>query len=489
MKRPILLAALLASCAAAPADLPSEVVKKYPHLKHADFHTGRYKMKTSRPEQVHIAYAGQNAAGYPSGMNVGWTYDTETSCVVHYGTDAKKIQTSAPGASKTYIKDGGYHYNVDIVELTPLAKYFYQVECDATFSDNFTFTTAANAKTLPGPFHMNVFGDMGYLGSAERPVKDVPGLKKHWSAVPSRTTQQKKFEAGETDMMWIVGDIGYADDAFGGNVVGGLYEKCFNGYMNWMENITANVPLMTLPGNHESECHSPECIVDRDMGESLKNFSAYNARFNMPSKVSGGVSSMWYSFNVGPVHFVSINTETDFVGAAEEFRGDGEAFPAGGFGAFGEYTKWLEADLKQALADKRAGKYNFIVVGGHRPCCHPAELHTFFNDYEVDLYVSGHVHSYARSYEKCEKPACHSDKKSTYPTTHVYAGGAGNDETDIITTGPVANGTAEVYKTGELSTAWLTIENDTALHWRLISSNGDNRVLDDWWVNARNITN
>jgi len=48
-------------------------------------------------------------------------------------------------------------------------------------------------------------------------------------------------------------------------------------------------------GNHESECHDPACVVNpRKLGLPLSNFTAYNARWKMPSQESGGVASMWY---------------------------------------------------------------------------------------------------------------------------------------------------------------------------------------------------
>lgn len=41
----------------------------------------------------------------------------------------------------------------------------------------------------------------------------------------------------------------------------------------------------------------------------------------MPSPESKGTLNMHYSFNYGPVHFVSIDTETGYPGAAEEVSG------------------------------------------------------------------------------------------------------------------------------------------------------------------------
>ena len=50
------------------------------------------------------------------------------------------------------------------------------------------------------------------------------------------------------------------------------------------------MPYMTCPGNHEWHY----------------NFSNYKARFNMPGDEN---NNMFFSFDIGPVHFVSISTE------------------------------------------------------------------------------------------------------------------------------------------------------------------------------------
>jgi hypothetical protein len=159
------------------------------------------------------------------------------------------------------------------------------------------------------------------------------------------------------------------------------------------------------------------------VGLSLNNFSAYNARFAMPSAESGGVSSMWYSYDWGPVHFTSINTETDFSGAGEETTGDSnfKFLPAGGFAPQGEYMAWVEADLAKASSDPNV---KWIIAGGHRPFEDLPEenadqLVALFLKYNVSMYFAGHGHTYNRHYA--------SDWGDN--AVHIMAGAAGSDET------------------------------------------------------------
>jgi hypothetical protein len=198
------------------------------------------------------------------------------------------------------------------------------------------------------------------------------------------------------------------------------YENAYDGYMNWVQNVSATIPFHVSPGNHESECHSPYCILNLDsVGLHLNNFSAFNARWHMPSQESGGVLNMWYSWNYGGVHFVSIDTSTDFPGAPEGETGDsGFSFlPAGHFAPNGTYMNWLAADLAAAAADPTV---LWIIAGGHRPYqdFNSQAVGDLFAQYNVDMYFAGHGHSYAR----------YDTSAWNNVTTFVMVGGAGCDE-------------------------------------------------------------
>lgn len=125
------------------------------------------------------------------------------------------------------------------------------------------------------------------------------------------------------------------------------------------------------------------------------------------------------------MHFVSINTETDFDGAAENEKGDSGIFPAGHFAPEGEYLSWLEADLLKASQDPNV---HWIFAGGHRPFTsfNSTQVDALFIKYNVSLYFAGHSHSYSR-YDASAHGGV---------TTHITVGGAGCDEMLYATDNP-----------------------------------------------------
>jgi hypothetical protein len=396
-------------------------------------------------------------------------------------------------------------------------------------ASNDQWSQAFEFRTLDdGSFAFSVFGDMGYLGSVERPMEiKIGGLVGNWSADGTRRTLEKLTSKREIDFVWHVGDISYADDAFGHDILGFNYEEVYNGWMNWMQNVTSALPYMVAPGNHESECHSPNCVIDIFRGEGLRNFSAYNARWRMPSDVSGGRASMWYSFNVGPVHFISMNSETDFPGAEETKTGDSHIpwLKAGNFGEDGEYLRWLESDLKAAAADRAAGRRPWIFAGGHRPFTEVKGngVMELFAKYGVDLYLAGHAHSYARSAPMVngtvEAAAVISDTHyhNARGFVEVVAGGAGCEEMSFravdpksaacdgqggealaagvrvpsiqgevclipVRDGPVGNFmTAPVVTSQAIATGVVRVVNASAVQYRLIGSE-TGAIIDEFWL-------
>lgn len=273
--------------------------------------------------------------------------------------------------------------------------------------------------------------------------------------------------------------VGYADAAFAHGIATSRYEAAYDGFMRWIEPIASSIPYQVSPGNHESECHSPECLLHYEsQGRPLSNFSAFNARWAMPFRESGGTSNMWYSFELGPAHFVSVNTETDWEGAGEEHTGDSHIpfLPAGGFGRKGEYLAWLERDLAAADAARRGPEGRpWIIAGGHRPFREIERSHgALFRKYGVDAYFAGHTHSYLRQ----EHPlyngggsGCRGCRggRNDISMLEVIVGGAGCDEMQQAPRSDARGHGLHTFATGRYASGVLSLNRST-LHWRLVDA-------------------
>ena len=377
------------------------------------------------PHQVHLSLAGG------SDVRVAWFTLNASASTCTFGASPSSLNNSASGTSVQYLTDGGYHHVVKLAGLLPSSTVFYSCGSAGAASPTASFTTAPAVGTHT-PFRSIIYGDHGWLNSSVRAAMlPVGGLVSNWTASPVMELIQSLAPA--SSLIWVVGDIAYADDSFGhlDELLGFGYEKAYNGYMDsdWMGSVSSYLPVMVSPGNREpiapslhrppwthppapnraralpqfcspppsfladeSECHDPYCVLNEAVGQQLRNFSAYNARWAMPSAESGGVLSMWHSWTFGRVHFVAIDTET-CPGCGEEKTGDSHMpwFPAGGFAPAGAYEAWLAADLAAARAARANGTIDFIVAGGHRPFedFPSGNISALFKANSVDVYYAG----------------------------------------------------------------------------------------------------
>ena len=155
--------------------------------------------------------------------------------------------STANGTSVQYIKDltdnYGFHHVATMAPLTQSRQYEYQCGdgTPAGWSTQWNFTMPSS--DIDAPFSMSIFGDMGFLGSKERPmIIAIAGLKKDWSAVPTRQRLEALKNAGQINGVWHLGDIGYVDDSFAHTPIAFSYEKDYNSYINWLTNLSATMP-------------------------------------------------------------------------------------------------------------------------------------------------------------------------------------------------------------------------------------------------------
>ncbi|KAJ8602646.1 hypothetical protein CTAYLR_004117 [Chrysophaeum taylorii] len=345
--------------------------------------------------QVHLALAGRNRRA------VCWQTMDAAESVVRYGPS---LELTAYGSAVRYYES--YSHTVVLEDLAP-GVWRYQV---GNQSSNFTISSETP------PFKVAIIGDNGRKEYGGGQVIEMLGP--------------------QFDFVWHNGDIGYADDAFLHSVLEFGYEDAWNEYASQMD-WAPQIPWMVAPGNHEAECHSPACRVSWTRRESLRNFSAYQSRFRMPSEESGGSGNMWYSFEYGPLHIAVVNTETDYPDAPI----DSYLLGGGQYGGFcdsfgcGDWLEWLENDLKNVDRERTP----FILVGGHRPVYSVDEMNDdgtpsddaaalqaavedLFYKYGVDVYFCGHKHAYERTFP------VYKSVLTPNATVYVVEGAAGGDE-------------------------------------------------------------
>mmetsp|Transcript_48614 Transcript_48614/g.114123 ORF Transcript_48614/g.114123 Transcript_48614/m.114123 type:complete len:229 (+) Transcript_48614:554-1240(+) len=167
---------------------------------------------------------------------------------------------------------------------------------------------------------------------------------------------------------------------------------------------------MTAPGNEDH----------------AYNFSSYRNRVVMPTQEkSSDLAPWWYSFDYSVVHVVSMCTESSHDGGTGYWPGTVQ-------------YDWLEADLAKANANR--GERPWIVVMGHRPLyCSSNDyydcnmwgpkareaLEPLFQKYGVDLYLSGHVHSYERTFPVVNGTRTSQTYDKPKAPVHVMVGSGG----------------------------------------------------------------
>ena len=371
------------------------------------------------PSQVHIALAGKNNNGIANTMAISWSTINDTNQhLVKYGTESGDYTLVSTGYSKQYYKTF-HHHTVLSPSLKPNTRYYYIVgdENDG-FSKEFSFLSPQTTIDPNESFQFLVYGDLGV-----------------WYSHDTMSYIKKEVNTGEIDLIVHAGDIGYADDAFlhRGCMIKSCYESTWDKYMDLVEDWTSKIPYMTAPGNHEADCHDTDCLNDPIKQQKLSNFSAYNSRFRMPSKECGSNAlNMHYSFNYKNIHFIAIDSETGYPNAPLEHK---YYYPCGGFQ---EQLKWLENDL--IVANTNRDEQPWIFAYGHRPIYQgnntDVNLQIAIEDllykYNVDIYFTGHVHSYERTWPTYKGEVLSTDPKTAYinplSTIYLILGGAGNDE-------------------------------------------------------------
>ncbi|KAF2904536.1 hypothetical protein ILUMI_01637 [Ignelater luminosus] len=398
-----------------------------------------------QPEQVHLSF-GDNV----SEVVVTWSTINDTKeSIVEYGIGGMILR--AKGTSTLFV-DGGpnqhsqYIHRVTLPNLTPFSRYVYHCGSNFGWSPEFWFRSLSSDEDWSP--QLAIYGDMGNENAQ------------------SLARLQEETQRGLYDAILHVGDFAYDMDTDNGAVG--------DAFMRQIESIASYVPYMTCPGNHEERY----------------NFSNYRERFSMP----GGSESIMYSFDIGPLHIISISTEVYY-------------FMYYGIKSLVFQYEWLEEDLIKANLPENREKRPWIVVIGHRPmycsttdrddCTHYETitrvgipfLHVFgleklLYDYGVDVEIWAHEHAYERLWPIYDYQVYNGSYEEPYTNpgapVHFTTGSAGCKEgrDDFNITRPPWS----AYQSRDYGYTRLKAYNKTHLYFEQISDDKQGAVIDSFWI-------
>jgi hypothetical protein len=289
--------------------------------------------------------------GTPDSVIVRWRTDSTVTGRVRFGTDPANLTSFADtGATAT-------EHAVTLSGLAPDTRYFYSVgTTTATLAagPDQKFVTSPPAG-VSKPIRVWVIGDAGTGTSSQVAVRN---------AFTSYNGNR------ETDLWLVLGDNAYD--------LGSDAEYQVKHFAIYPALLKSAVSWYTL-GNH-------------DAGTGAAGAHPYHAMFSLPTMgQAGGAASgtkNYYSFNYGNVHFISLDSQ-------ETNRA-----------STGAMASWLTRDLQNNTLP-------WVIAFWHHPPyskgSHDSDTEInlvemrsnmlpILEQYGVDLVLSGHSHSYERSY-------------------------------------------------------------------------------------------
>ncbi|MGL6075268.1 MAG: fibronectin type III domain-containing protein [Fimbriiglobus sp.] len=236
----------------------------------------------------------------------------------------------------TDLGEAAYH-SVTLTGLTPEGQYLYRVGDGANWSEWFQFQTRSKSGK---PLRFVYFGD------AQNDIKE------HWS----RVVRGAYSDMPKADFLLHAGDLvnnGTNDSQWGE----------WHGAASW---INAMVPCVPIPGNHEYN------------GKPAGLTPHWRSQFTLPEDGPAALSETVYYYDIQGVRMVMLNSNEKIA----------------------DQTAWLHTILAN-------NPQRWTVVTFHHPIYSTAKgrdnkslreaWRPIFDQYGVDLVLTGHDHSYGRS--------------------------------------------------------------------------------------------
>ncbi len=389
-----------------------------------------FKLSGNIAGQVNVNRGPYLQKGTPTSMVVRWRTLTATETVIDYGTSLGNLNQNVSDLTPKV------EHEVEITGLSANTIYYYQVSNSATVlipEANDVFFKTHPITGSSQPFTFWALGDAGTANNNQRAVRDA-----YYNYIGTNVT----------DGILFLGDNAYND--------GTDSEYQLAVFENMYEDKLKNSVAWSCLGNHDG--HS---------ADSNTQTGPYYDIFTFPTAgESGGMASgteAYYSFDYGNVHFIVLDSyDTD--------RSVGSAM-----------YNWAQSDIQNTTQE-------WIIAFWHHP---PYTKGSHDSDYPssgtgsdrrlsqmrenflpmlegngVDLVLSGHSHSYERSYLLNG----HYGTSGTFDSVTNTVGTNGDGDGKIDGTGAYAKGASDpegaVYITAGSSgkvTGTLTNHNAMAV--------------------------
>lgn len=297
--------------------------------------------------------------GTPTSIVIRWRTDIASESRVSYGASPSDLSNTVTDPSLTT------EHEATISGLMPATTYFYSVGTSSVTlagGDNDHFFVTSPVVGTRQPIRIWVIGDPGWCAQSAQGCNDAAAVRDAYL----------NFAGTDIADVWLL----LGDNAYNS----GTDAEYTQGFFDVYPAVMRNTVVWPSPGNHEFGA-----------SDSPTQSGPYYESFTMPTNgEAGGMASgteAYYSFDVGNVHFIALDShDTD--------RSVG-----------GAMYNWLEADLMATIQD-------WVIAYWHHPPyskgSHDSDAETrlivmrerfvpLLEDFGVDIQLSGHSHSYERS--------------------------------------------------------------------------------------------
>ncbi|ESO86581.1 hypothetical protein LOTGIDRAFT_167105 [Lottia gigantea] len=385
------------------------------------------------PEKVHINY-GNNIGE----MIIMWTTPDDCSTIVRFDTSPWNFQYQASGSS----------LNIEQINQSS-AKYIHRVILQNLEGDKTYFYRPISNDVSTGPFYFKT-----------KPItKDwIPKFLIHSTINTDILSYiNNQVLTGDITALFSTHNYNYDNQ----NI------KYNDEIVKMVEGITTKIPYLLSPSNQEK-------LSDI--------FTEYRHEFSMPgTDWPIPMNKLWYSIDIGPIHFISYSTEVFFT-SNKNYRQ--------------EQRDWLIADLKQA--NTKRTERPWVIALGHRPmyCTNitnsdcsttdstvRAGFEDIFYTYGVDIVLQSHEPLYERLWPTYKDVVLSDNYTNPMAPIQITVGPTvdtnidnNDNNTEEWSAFHLTNGTKSIGS--------LQVINETHIQYDQITA--DSKVLDTFWIVQEN---